>query len=767
MSRKIYSLLLAVPVAGLSLGAQTMTDSLNYTGAMQTYTVPCGVTSVFVEAYGAAGGDGAIGDGTSPGGTGGLGGYTSGNLSVTPGQTLYIYVGGAGITGTGGYNGGANGGTQNAGGGGGASDVRVNSSNVADRILVAGGGGGGGRGGCETGAVNGGNGGSGNGGNGIDGINSPDGGAGFGAIGTASGAAGVGCSGFLGQPGVAASNENGGTGGSGQSCCCFSFGSIPGGGGGGGGYLGGGGGGGGSAGTTGCSGNNKGGGGGGAGGSGYTDGASVTNPVVSMNMRNGDGVVKITYTSPTPALPVVSGNTAMCEGDNINYSVGSDPNANSYNWTVPSGLTLNSGQGSGTINVTGTTAGTYTITVEGVNTTCSLTGPTASYVVTVNALPVVTATSSASMICVGSSVTLDGTGAASYDWQPGSLTGATVTDFPSATTTYTVTGTDANGCMASAQTTVVVNPLPTVTVTAPTTTICDGDTLTVTGNGAATYDWQPVALTGTSIELFPSATSTYTVTGTDAFGCMNQAIFTIDVNALPTVSASGSPTTVCAGSPAVLTGSGASSYAWSSGGTSATETVTPAATTTYTVTGTDANGCSNTATVDVNVNPLPTVTVNVPTASVCVDDAAFALTGGSPAGGAWSGPGVSGSNFTPMTAGTGTATITYSYTDSNGCSASATDNVVVNACVGIVTVDPADAFSFSPNPATDLMTIQWGENVSVNKIDIVDVSGRVVMSEAVNGGNNAVLKVSSLPAGVYSLMVTGANGQSVYRFVKQ
>jgi prepilin-type N-terminal cleavage/methylation domain-containing protein len=85
-------------------------------------------------------------------------------------------------------------------------------------------------------------------GNGTDGgnsvTNSGVAGGGFGAIGTAPGGAGIGCSGFLGAPGLAASGENGGNGGAGQSCCCFSFGSIPGGGGGGGGQLGGGGGGG-------------------------------------------------------------------------------------------------------------------------------------------------------------------------------------------------------------------------------------------------------------------------------------------------------------------------------------------------------------------------------------------------------------------------------------------------------------------------------------------------------------------------------------------
>ena len=122
-------------------------DTLNYTGAMQTYTVPAGVTSITIEAYGAQGGDG----GPVTTGQGGLGGYATGDIVVIPGQILEIYVGGQGpsyqLAGTGGWNGG--GGTnatsndnKRPGGGGGSSDVRINGSSLYDRIIVGAGGGG-------------------------------------------------------------------------------------------------------------------------------------------------------------------------------------------------------------------------------------------------------------------------------------------------------------------------------------------------------------------------------------------------------------------------------------------------------------------------------------------------------------------------------------------------------------------------------------------------------------------------------------------------
>ncbi|MCH2024074.1 MAG: glycine-rich protein, partial [Saprospiraceae bacterium] len=109
-------------------------QTYNYTGSVQTYTVPAGVTSINVEAWGAEGS-----------GNEGEGGYVSADLSVTPGEVLEIYVGGQGVGSTAGYNGGGQGGSSTigqGGAGGGASDVRRGSYTLNDRIIVAGGGGG-------------------------------------------------------------------------------------------------------------------------------------------------------------------------------------------------------------------------------------------------------------------------------------------------------------------------------------------------------------------------------------------------------------------------------------------------------------------------------------------------------------------------------------------------------------------------------------------------------------------------------------------------
>lgn len=444
-------------------GQPTFLDSLNFTGGIQTWTVPCGVTSVNIEAYGAEGGAGATGGNSATGGAGGLGGGVSGTLAVTPGQIINIFVGGAGAIQTGGFNGGANGGSANAGGGGGATDIRVNGTALTDRVLTAGGAGGGGRAGCETNTVAGGNGGAGNGTSGANGFDAPttNGVAGGGAGGTISvgGNAGIGCGGFLGAPGSVGATGNGGAGGAGQSCCCFTFGSIPGGGGGGGGFIGGGGGGGGSAGTAGCSGNDKGAGGGGAGGS--CDLSGVTNGVIGTPTRTGNGVVHIYYISGhyAPSASVVS--STLCLGDSTAASMGNIDNAATvFTWTCnPAGLTFSS-QSSSTM-IYGTTAGTYTVyATQGDALACpNSTSPADSFTVVVNALPTVTFTTQALACLADASVSLSGSPAG------GTFSGTAVTgnSFSPQTAgvgahpiTYVYTD-SATGCSNSASSTINVD----------------------------------------------------------------------------------------------------------------------------------------------------------------------------------------------------------------------------------------------------------------------------------------------------------------------
>jgi hypothetical protein len=118
-------------------------QTFHYTGSAQTFQVPTGVTRLTVVARGAEGGGASGSNSYQPFFEGGIGGRLHAQISVKPGETLYIYVGGAGV-GSGGFNGGAPGGSYGsqiyAYGGGGASDVRQGGDKLKNRILVAAGG---------------------------------------------------------------------------------------------------------------------------------------------------------------------------------------------------------------------------------------------------------------------------------------------------------------------------------------------------------------------------------------------------------------------------------------------------------------------------------------------------------------------------------------------------------------------------------------------------------------------------------------------------
>jgi len=123
--------------------------------------------------------------------------------------------------------------------------------------------------------------------------------------------------------------------------------------------------------------------------------------------------------------------------------------------------------------------------------------------VVVNPLPILLAVPTTDTICSGDTATLAISGAVTYVWAPGvtltATSGTAVGAFPTANITYTVVGTDVNGCVDSVQVPVVVNPIPTVTTIPVSATICSGDTLPLVAGGAITYSWTP----GTGLSSSP------------------------------------------------------------------------------------------------------------------------------------------------------------------------------------------------------------------------------------------------------------------------
>jgi hypothetical protein len=297
---------------------------------------------------------------------------------------------------------------------------------------------------------------------------------------------------------------------------------------------------------------------------------SVT--VTGTNGCSNSASVNVTTMEPVS----ISGNTHICSGQSTTLSVVNG--TGSYAWSTGANSSL----------VTVTDPGTYTVTVTLPN-GCS---SSASAVVTTASLPTPTIVGSTS-ICQGQSTTLTATGGNTYLWSNGNTTNYINV---SQSGIYTVTATNTEGCSASTNVTVTVNPLPSVSISGV-NSFCQGQSTTLTANGGSIYNWSSGDLTP-SVSIYQGGV--YTVTATDAAGCSATAEITVTVKPLPNVSISGSGN-ICQGDTTTLTATGASTYLWSNSSTA--ESIAVSSSGNYTVWGTDANGCSNTATMTVAVNP--------------------------------------------------------------------------------------------------------------------------------------------------------------------
>ncbi len=252
--------------------------------------------------------------------------------------------------------------------------------------------------------------------------------------------------------------------------------------------------------------------------------------------------------------------------------------------------------------------------------------------------------------------------------------------------TISYTYTDGNGCSASTSQNTTVHDLPVVANTTSTTGACvSGSAVTLTGTPTGIGgSFSGAGVSGNQFDPGTAGVGTHTITYTytDSYGCTNSGTKDIEVYNLPTVSISGLASDFCV-DDATFTMSGSPAGGTFSGPGVSGQDFDPASagsgshTITYTYTD-PATGCTNTANQPVTVHALPAAPGFSGLASdYCVDASAVSLSG-APGGGSFSGPGISGSDFDPAVAGAGNHTISYTYTDGNGCSASTSQNTTVH-----------------------------------------------------------------------------------------
>ena len=365
----------------------------------------------------------------------------------------------------------------------------------------------------------------------------------------------------------------------------------------------------------------------------------IANPSVSTTYSvvgtNGfgcmDSILHIITVNNIPSISVTPPSAAICMNDSVTLNA---TGALTYSWSPSSGLLSSTGS---TVIANPVSTSTYTITGTDINGCMD----TTQVIVTVNPLPTVSISPVNPSICFGYPVNLNASGAINYQWSPvsglSSSSGASVNAGPTSTTSYTVTGTDNNGCKDTSTVLVTVNPTPVLSLSSTSNVICDGDTTVLSVNGAASYQWWPAiglsASTGASVMAFPNTTTTYTVVGVNSSGCTDTATIVVTVNPNPAVSVVTSSQALCIGDFASLTASGANSYSWSpstglNSTTGSTVIANPITTTTYIVTGTDINGCKDTSTVIITVHPLPVVNVNPTDTLLCDGDSIYLIVNG-------------------------------------------------------------------------------------------------------------------------------------------
>jgi hypothetical protein len=425
----------------------------------------------------------------------------------------------------------------------------------------------------------------------------------------------------------------------------------------------------------------------------------------------------------THSLPIVSitGNNTICAGQTATLTASG---AVSYSWSTAA-------QGP-SITVSPVTNTSYTVTgANAAGCTSVATATVFSY-----AYPTISIAPSSPTVCSSAPLTLTASGAASYSWTGiGSLNPVTIN--PVSNAVYTVTGTNGGICSSTGTVAVSTISVPIISVSPLSGTVCVQTPLSFTAGGASTYTWSNGGGNNAAVSFTPSASTVYTVSGSSSNGCSASKTVAVTTNSLPLVGISGN-NAVCAGSSGTLTASGAASYSWNTGATTAVIVVTPGISTSFVVTGTNSAGCSASATMAVVVNTVPVITIAQSAQTVCVNSP-VTLTASGAASYSWTGFG----NFSSIiNTPSGYTTYTVTGTSAAGCSSSATAAVATNS-LPVIVVSPASYTVCSLTPVS------------------FTAGGAITYTWTNGGGNNATATFTPGSASVFTVYGTDAGNGCV------
>ena len=471
---------------------------------------------------------------------------------------------------------------------------------------------------------------------------------------------------------------------------------------------------------------------------------TITNTAIGCSDTAEVSVIVIP--GPTASVSTTNANCGTADGSATATATGGSGNytylwgANAGNQTTQTAINL--------------TAGTYSVTVNDGNCSTIATG-----IVIEIGTPTVIVSPSNEVICQGQSVTLTATGADSYTWTPATglntTTGDVVIASPTSTITYTVEGT-IPGCSNTADATIIVNPLPTTSVSATNASCGSADgTATVFpsgGSGSYTYLWDANAGNQTTQTATNLGAGSYNVTVSDG-DCSTIATAIVNEDGAPVIVISQSSDNICEGQSVTLIATGADSYTWTPAtglNTTIGDTViaTPASTITYTCQGSTA-GCSAFENVSIIVNPAAIADFSYIENDLTVDFTNLsmnALTYN------WDfGDGNTTNIINPSHTYANSGNYNVELTATNDCS-SDTITIMVDIITGISQIDGgSNQWSIYPNPTSGM--IRFG-NSPVHKV-ILSNSLRTVLETDYNVDK---MDLSGYPSGIYYISIISENG---------
>jgi predicted transcriptional regulator len=443
--------------------------------------------------------------------------------------------------------------------------------------------------------------------------------------------------------------------------------------------------------------------------------------VTVNNASNCQEMDSVTVTVNPNPIAAITGASTICEGESTLLTA---TGGVGYLWSDASTTAINS------VNPTVSTM--YTVTVTNINGCSDVT----SQFITVNPAPIVSLGSYSSICASSSPITLSGGTPLGGFYSGVGVNGGQFDPLTSGVGTFTIyyDYTDGIGCSSQDSSTITVNQLPSISMSND-TSICLGSSIVLNVSGGSSFLWSNVATTA-SVTVSPMLTTTYYVTVNNASNCQEMDSVTVVVNPNPIAAITGA-STICEGESTILTATGGVGYLWSDASTTAINSVNPAVSTTYTVTVTNTNGCSDVTSQFITVNPSPTVILGA-FSSICEGSSPMTLSGGTPLGGVYSGVGVSGGQFDPLTIGVGSFTIYYDYTDGLGCSSQDSSTITVNP-LPIISMSNDTSIcigdSISLNAISTTSNYLWSTNQTSSRITVSPLNSTYYTITSFNGAS--------------------------------